>query len=151
MKLAIILSIFLAHACTTTRKDPMPQTSRRHNAPPEQGHLKKKTHRQKDAVRALLDMAQTSTRQGLYREASSYVERAYRIDHRDPAVSLEMAKVMWVRGDDIQAEHWAQKSLGLWSQFDFEGRREAWSIIYQSRIRRGDYQGANEALRRSRP
>ena len=100
------------------------------------------------AVVALLDQAQAQTSAGQLESARASLERALRIEPRNPAVWQELAHVRLEQGKYQQAENLAAKSNALAGNSPHL-RAENWRIIGQARSRRGDYQGAQEAFERA--
>jgi cytochrome c-type biogenesis protein CcmH/NrfG len=97
------------------------------------------------AVVALLDKAQIQSSAGQLPEASGSLERALRIEPRNPALWQALARVRLEQGLYRQAENLAAKSNSLIAG-DGALRQENWRIIGQARTRRGDLQGARDAF-----
>ncbi|MDK2846686.1 MAG: hypothetical protein PWP34_39 [Desulfuromonadales bacterium] len=98
-----------------------------------------------NAVVALLGKARLQGEQGRLPEASASLERALRIEPRNPLLWQELARVRLAQGQYRQAENLAVKSntLGYGNSVLC---RENWRIIGQARTRLGDLQGAREAF-----
>jgi tetratricopeptide (TPR) repeat protein len=100
------------------------------------------------AVVALLDKAQVQSSAGQLEAAGASLERALRIEPRNPFLWQELARVRLGQGQYRQAENLAAKSNALAG--DAKGlRAENWRIIGQARSRRGDLQGAQAAFERA--
>jgi predicted Zn-dependent protease len=100
------------------------------------------------AVLSLLVQADTQTAAGQLSSASASLERALRIEPRNPALWQALARVRLEEGKYQQAENLAAKSntlagdhRHLWT--------ENWRVIGQARSHQGDYQGAKEAFDRA--
>jgi Tfp pilus assembly protein PilF len=111
------------------------------NAPPRQPS-------DNTAVIALLGKAKNQSAAGRMDEASSDLERALRIEPRNPVLWHELARVRLEQGQYRQAENMAAKSnmLARTSQYL---QTENWRIIGEARSRRGDLQGAQEAFEKA--
>ncbi len=99
------------------------------------------------AVVALLDDARgrPAARPG---DAAASLERALRIEPRNPRLWQELARVRLSEGDFAQAESLAARA-NTWSGTDNRLRAENWRIIAESRSRRGDEPGAKAAVARA--
>lgn len=123
--LAVLL--FVA-GCSTLRPDtPSPEPS---------------TH---SAVVSLLNKARAQSTAGQLHEASASLERAVRIEPRNPYLWQELARVRLEQGQYRQAENLAAKSNSLIA-VDGAMRKQNWRIIGQSRTKQGDLQGARSAF-----
>ncbi|MEN8264340.1 MAG: tetratricopeptide repeat protein [Nitrospirota bacterium] len=100
------------------------------------------------AVVALLDKAHGQVSAGQLEKASASLERALRIEPRNPALWQELARVRLGQGQYRQAENLAAKSNAL-SRGNKRMRAENWRIIGQARTKRGDIQGAQAAFERA--
>lgn len=100
------------------------------------------------AVIALLDRAQTDNESGQRDAAGASLERALRIEPRNPWLWLELARVRLVQGQYAQAITLARKSNS------FAGRQnrvqsENWQVIGNARVAQGDAAGAEQAFKLS--
>lgn len=100
------------------------------------------------AVLALLDRAQTDSESGQREAAGASLERALRIEPRNPWLWLELARVRLVQGQYAQAITLARKSNS------FAGRQnrvqaENWQVIGNARVAQGDSAGAEQAFKLS--
>ncbi len=103
---------------------------------------------QNTAVVALLDKAQAQTSAGQLDQASASLERALRIEPRNPSLWQELARVRLDQGQYRQAENLATKSNALAGD-NRQLRKKNWQIIGQARTQRGDIQGAQVAFDRA--
>ena len=100
------------------------------------------------AVIALLDRAQTDNESGQREAAGASLERALRIEPRNPWLWLELARVRLDQGQYAQAITLARKSNS------FAGRQlrvqaENWQVIGRARVAQGDSAGAEQAFKLS--
>jgi len=100
------------------------------------------------AVIALLDRAQTDNASGQREAAGASLERALRIEPRNPWLWLELAQVRLAQGQYAQAITLARKSNS------FAGRQprvqaENWQVIGQAHVAQGDTAGAEQAFKLS--
>jgi predicted Zn-dependent protease len=98
------------------------------------------------AVVALLDRAQLDNNAGKREAAGASLERALRIEPRNPWLWLELAQVRLAQGQYAQAITLARKSNS------FAGRQprlqsENWQVIGQARVAQGDTAGAEQAFK----
>ena len=98
------------------------------------------------AVITLLDRAQTDSEAGQREAAGASLERALRIEPRNPWLWLELAQVRFAQGQYAQAITLARKSNS------FAGRQhrvqaENWQVIGQARVAQGDPAGAEQAFK----
>ncbi|BCR05901.1 hypothetical protein DESUT3_29700 [Desulfuromonas versatilis] len=100
------------------------------------------------AVVALLQKSQGQASAGQWDAAGASLERALRIEPRNPALWQELARVRLGQGDYRQAENLAAKSNAL-AGGDRRLRAENWRIIGEARKQRGDAAGAKEAFARA--
>jgi len=98
------------------------------------------------AVIALLARAQTDNESGRREAAGSSLERALRIEPRNPWLWLELAQVRLAQGQYAQAITLARKSNS------FAGHQpgvqaENWRVIGQARVAQGDSAGGEQAFK----
>lgn len=103
---------------------------------------------QNTAVLALLDQAQMQGAAGQLEAAGASLERALRIEPRNPVLWHELAQVRLDQGQYRQAENLAAKSNAL-AGADKRLRSENWRIIGEARSRLGNSQGAQTAFERA--
>ncbi|MGB5082688.1 MAG: tetratricopeptide repeat protein, partial [Burkholderiales bacterium] len=77
--------------------------------------------------------------------AAASIERALRIEPRNPRLWQALARVRLQQGDSLQAENFAARS-NAWAGGDNALRSENWRLIAQAREARGDAEGARAAL-----
>jgi predicted Zn-dependent protease len=100
------------------------------------------------AVVSLLDQAQSLTDAGKHDAAGASLERALRIEPRNPWLWNELAQVRLAEGQYAQAITLARKS----NSFSGGKRRvqaENWQVIGKARVAQGDSSGADEAFKLS--
>ena len=101
--------------------------------------------RENVAIAGLVDSARADAAAGRLPNAAAALERALRIEPRNPRLWQELARVRMKQGDYSQAESLAQRS-NTWGGTDNRLRAENWTLISQSRQARGDAEGARKAL-----
>jgi Tfp pilus assembly protein PilF len=97
------------------------------------------------AVASLLESAHADTAAGRLANAAASLERALRIEPRNPRLWQELARVRLKQRDYVQAESTAARS-NSWAGNDSGLRAENWRLIAQAREARGDTDGARAAL-----
>ena len=100
------------------------------------------------AVAALLDDAHRQAAANRTADAAAALERALRIEPRNPVLWQELARVRLNEGDYAQAESLAARS-NAWSGKDRRLRAVNWRLIAEARTRRGDAAGAQAAAARA--
>ncbi|BEQ13266.1 tetratricopeptide repeat protein [Desulfoferula mesophila] len=100
------------------------------------------------AVLALLDQAKTQAAAGQDASAGATLERALRIEPRNPYLWQELARVRLEQGQYRQAENLAAKSNAL-AQGDRSLKAANWRIIGQARGKRGDLKGSRAAFEKA--
>lgn len=103
---------------------------------------------QNSAVVALLRKSESQSAAGQLDAASASLERALRIESRNPFLWQKLARVRLEQKDYLQAENLAAKSNSLTGK-DRRLRSENWRIIGEARSRRGDRAGAKAAFERA--
>ena len=104
------------------------------------------------AIAGLMDGARTDAAAGRLVNAAAQIERALRIEPRNPRLWQVLARVRLKQGDYMQVEGLAARS-NSWARDDPMLRAENWRLIAQAREARGDAQGAlvaQEAAARQR-
>ena len=102
------------------------------------------------AVMDLLNQAKNQSDAGRLEEAGANLERALRIEPRNPVLWHELARVRLFQGQYRQAENMAAKSSTL-AGTHRSLQAQNWRIIGEARSRRGDLQGAREAFKKAEP
>src|SRR5207244_10154057 len=97
------------------------------------------------AVAGLMRSARADTAAGRLANAAASLERALRIEPRNPRLWHELAGVRLKQGDYAQAESTAARS-NSWAGADNALRAENWRLIAHAREARGDAEGAKGAL-----
>ena len=100
------------------------------------------------AVVALLNKAQSQAAAGRMDAAGADLERALRIEPRNPVIWQKLARIRLEQGQYRQAENMAAKSNALAGENRYL-RSENWRIIGEARNRLGDLQGARAAFERA--
>ena len=93
------------------------------------------------AVASLVESAQTDAAAGRLANAAASLERALRIEPRNPRLWQELARVRLAQGDYMQVEGLAARS-NTWARDDPALRAENWRLIARAREARGDETGA---------
>jgi tetratricopeptide (TPR) repeat protein len=96
------------------------------------------------AIAGLLEGARADAAGGRLANAAASLERALRIEPRNPRLWQELARVRLKQGDYAQAESTAARS-NSWAGDDSGLRAENWRLIAQAREARGDAEGARAA------
>src|SRR5438093_9007148 len=97
------------------------------------------------AIAGLMDTARADAAAGRLANAAATLERALRIEPRNPRLWHELARVRLKQGQYAQAESVAARSnSGAGS--DNALRAENWRLIAEARTARGDAEGARTAL-----
>ncbi|MEZ4601661.1 MAG: tetratricopeptide repeat protein [Syntrophotaleaceae bacterium] len=103
---------------------------------------------QNTAVLALLNKARAQAGAEQWDPAAANLERALRIEPRNPVLWQELAKTRLGQGQYGQAENLAAKSNAL-AGANRSLQAENWRIIGQARSRRGDLRGSQAAFERA--
>jgi len=97
------------------------------------------------AIAGLVDGARADAAAGRLANAAASLERALRIEPRNPRLWQELARVRLKQGDYAQVESTAARS-NSWAGSDNALRVENWRLIAHARDARGDAEGAKAAL-----
>ena len=100
------------------------------------------------AVVALLESAREAERGGRYATAAATLERALKVEPRNPRLWHRLATVRYRQGRHPEAEALARRSMSL-SPGDAKLGSRNWRLIAAARHGQGDEEGAREALRRA--
>jgi tetratricopeptide (TPR) repeat protein len=138
MRYAVAAALILA-GCATP---PAPEPAKPEPAPPPPPVLAPKEN---IAIAGLLDSARSEAAAGNLAGAAASLERALRIEPRNPRLWQELARVRLKQGQYAQAENVAARS-NSWAGDDKALRAENWRLIAESRRARGDADGAQAAL-----
>ena len=139
MKKHIVLLAALVGGCavapgTPTTPPPAPEPTAKPAAPSENV-----------AVAGLVQNARADVAAGRLANAAATIERALRIEPRNPRLWRELALVRLKQGEYGQVESVAARS-NSWAGNDTTLRAENWRLIAQAREARGDADGARTAL-----
>ena len=96
------------------------------------------------AIAGLMQSARSDSEAGKLGSAAATLERALRIEPKNPRLWQELARVRLKQGEYAQAENVAARS-NAWAGSDNSLRAENWRLIAQARDARGDSQGARAA------
>ena len=101
------------------------------------------------AVVALLESAREAEKTRQYGRAAAALERALKVEPRNPRLWHRLATVRYRQGRHPEAEALARRSMSL-SPEDAKLDSRNWRVIAAARHGHGDAEGAREALRRAR-
>ena len=101
------------------------------------------------ASRTLVNQAQAQRRKGDLPGATVSLERALRIEPRNPLLWLEMGRLRMDQGNYLQAENMGRKALSM-SVGDDSTQSAAWHLIADSLRARDRNPEAEEAMDRAR-
>ncbi|HAJ93232.1 MAG TPA: hypothetical protein DCO71_11575 [Gammaproteobacteria bacterium] len=104
---------------------------------------------QPPAVVALLDHAEQQANAGELESAAASLERAIRIDPRNPVLWYHLATVRLSQGESVQAEQLAAKSNSL-AAGNRTQQAKNWRLIAQARREQNNTGGAAAAEQRAR-
>ncbi|HSU75418.1 MAG TPA: tetratricopeptide repeat protein [Burkholderiales bacterium] len=137
---AALLALALA-ACAAPQPAPVESAPPAVAAPPVEqpapvpSPAPSSTAKESVAIAGLMDSARTDAAAGRLAEAAATLERALRIEPRNPRLWQELARVRLQQGDFAQAESTAQRS-NSWAGSDSALRAENARIIEQARAQR---------------
>ena len=98
-----------------------------------------------NAIVALVEAARTDTDGGNFIKAAAALERALRIEPRNPRLWHELAQLKLKEGDYVQAASMAARS-NTWAGTDKMLRAANWRLIGEARRSTGDEAGARAAF-----
>ena len=98
------------------------------------------------AVLALLDRAEVDSKAGQRDAAGASLERALRIEPRNPWLWLQLAQVRLSQGQYAQAITLSRKSNSFAAR-NYRLEADNWQVIAQSRVALGDTAGAEQAYK----
>jgi predicted Zn-dependent protease len=136
MKRFVVLA-FLVGGCASVPPEEAPPVA----APPPPPVSKSENV----AIAGLMQSARDDTAAGRLSNAAATLERALRIEPRNPRLWQELARVRLKQGEYAQVESTAARS-NSWAGSDGGLRAENWRLIAQAREARGDATGARAAL-----
>ncbi len=100
------------------------------------------------AVLSLLEGARNDAASSHYTSAEAKLERALRIEPGNALLWYQLADLALLQGNLAQAENFALRAHSF-SGNDRQLREKIWYLIGETRNRRSDYEGADEAFRRA--
>lgn len=143
MKLVFLLIAMLAGCATLPEPSPAPEPA---PAPSPQAEPAPQVQRHENvAVAGLMETARADAAVGKLSTAAAAIERALRIEPRNPRLWQELARVRLQQRQFAQAESVAARSNSF-AGADGALRAENWRLIAQAREARGDAAGARAAL-----
>jgi cytochrome c-type biogenesis protein CcmH/NrfG len=128
---------------------PVPAQTRPYVPPPVPSQEIVAVRSQPPAVVALLDQAEQQANAGELEPAAASLERAIRIDPRNPVLWYHLATVRLSQGESAQAAQLAAKSNSLAAGNRAQQARN-WRLIAQARREQNDTGGAAAAEQRAR-
>ena len=150
MRVLLVLLVFIA-GCETLPPSPQPQPEAPPAPPPQEvpppvvAPAPPPASREHVAVAGLIETARADAAAGKLSTAAASIERALRIEPRNPRLWQELARVRHKQGEYAQVEATAARS-NSWAGSDGGLRAENWRLIAQAREARGDASGAKAAL-----
>ena len=100
------------------------------------------------AVLTLVEQARAEVAENKLQSAVAIIERAQRLEPRNPWLWQELARLHLAQGDHAQAESLAARS-NTWAGSDRVLRAANWRLIGAARAARGDAAGAQAAEARA--
>ena len=100
------------------------------------------------AVVALLESAREAEKARQYGRAAAALERALKVEPRNPWLWHRLAAIRYRQGRHPEAEALSRRSMSL-SAGDLKLESRSWRVIAAARHGQGDEEGAREALRRA--
>ncbi|HZT62212.1 MAG TPA: tetratricopeptide repeat protein [Burkholderiales bacterium] len=131
------LAVFVSACVGTPRPEPGPP-------PPSPYPSSTPLHAESPAIASLMDGARTDYAAGRLANAAASLERALRIEPRNPRLWQELSRVRLLQRDYVQAESCAQRS-NSWAGGDTLLVADNWRLIAQAREARGDSDGVRAA------
>lgn len=128
-KIPLAVLLLLLAACTALRPGPPPVS-------------------ENPAVLTLVEQARADATQSKLQSAAGTIERALRIEPRNPWLWQELARLHLMLGDHAQAENFAARS-NTWAAGDRALGAANWRLIGAAREARGDTAGAQAAEARA--
>ena len=144
MKYFLLVLAFLTGCATAPDSPPPATTPPPVPAPVPQPEATPAPRAENIAVAGLMETARADAAAGKLTNAAASIERALRIEPRNPRLWQELARVRLKQGQFVQAEQVAARS-NSWAGKDNALRAENWRLIAESRDARGDADGARTA------
>ena len=154
IRLAIILVLLLLAACSSQQQQPQPQppsdeVNARVRTPASQDSAGVQVYSlQNPAVRQLTAQANDAEKAGDLDQAGAYIERALRIEPRDPQLLQHMAEIKLQKEDWQQALNFAERSYDIGPRVGEICSRN-WRTISVAREHLNDTSGASDAVDRA--
>ena|SRR5437660_1441256 len=136
-KTVAALAVFVSACAGAPRPEPGPP-------PPSPYPSSTPLHAESPAIASLMDGARTDYAAGRLANAAASLERALRIEPRNPRLWQELSRVRLLQRDYVQAESCAARS-NSWAGSDDALRADNWRLIAQAREARGDSDGVKAA------
>ena len=143
MRFVLALAVLLASCAAPEQQPEQAETPPEPPPPPAVS-----TQKENVAIAGLMESARSASASGDLAGAAASLERALRIEPRNPRLWHELARVRLKQGQFAQAESVAARS-NSWAGDDRGLRSENWRLIAESRRARGDAEGAKAALEQS--
>lgn len=129
MRYLLVLAVAILAGCATAPEPaPQPEAPAPSAAPPPEAQQR----RENVAVAGLMESARADSAAGRLATAAASLERALRIEPRNPRLWHELARVRFRQGDYAQAENLAARS-NSWVGSDSALRVENQRLIEQAR------------------
>jgi Tfp pilus assembly protein PilF len=141
----LLLVLLLAGCAAPPEQPPAPEPS---PAPPPvsvPAPPPSSSRQENIAIAGLMESARADAAAGKLATAAASLERALRIEPRNPRLWHELARVRAQQGQHAQAENVAVRSNSFAGD-DRALRAENWKLIAETRNARGDKEGARQAL-----
>jgi Tfp pilus assembly protein PilF len=135
-----LLPLLILAACAAPPPSPEPQPQ-----PEPPPPLAAPAPKENIAVAGLMESARADAAAGKLANAAASLERALRIEPRNPRLWHQLARVRSQQGQHAQAENVAVRSNSFAGD-DKTLRAENWKLIAETRKARGDSEGARQAL-----
>jgi tetratricopeptide (TPR) repeat protein len=135
----LALTVFIFGCAGAPRPEPGPP-------PPSPLPSSSPGHVETPAIASLMNSARADNAAGKLANAAASLERALRIEPRNPRLWQELSRVRLSQRDYVQAESCAARSNSWAGSDDGALRADNWRLIAQSREARGDADGAKAAL-----
>jgi len=147
MRILVLLVAFMAGCATQPETAPAPAPQEPGAAVPSptpEAAPPPISRSENVAVAGLMESARADAAAGKLATAAASIERALRIEPRNPRLWQELARVRLQQTQYAQAENMAARS-NSYAGSDNALRAENWRLIAQSRDARGDADGARAA------